>query len=231
MKLSHPTEHPDELNGTTALTPVSDQIIDSLVAELNELHGQATLEVALKMGAIIVNRFYGGDMRAWREHRAKEASFRKLAARADRDLSVSATTLYRAVALYELTQRLHIGGHSSLSMTHLRAVVGLPEPAQESLLELAQTERWPVERLEREARRIRSLAERTPGRPPSPPLVLAVRKLVRNCQGVETVLHQEDLGCLSRGELKSLYEALSQVRGQVEIFARRIAGTGDPRRS
>jgi hypothetical protein len=228
MSGDEPTDHARRPRGEIAFRPVSDQIVDSVITELNELHGQATLEVALKMGAIIVNRFYGGDMRTWREHRRKEASFRKLAARSD--LTVSATTLYRAVALYELTQRLRIGDRSSLTMTHLRVVISLPEADQEALLEQAETNQWSTERLERESTRIRSLSVRRPGRPAVPPLVIAVRKLVRTCDRVAGILDEEDPGRLPLGELKSVYEALDQVRVRVESFARRIAIATEPHR-
>src|SRR5262245_50979504 len=71
----------------------SDEVVDQVVKEINALHTVRSLEAALGIGRIVVDRFYGGDFTSWRRHKTKEASFRKLAAR--EDLSVSATSLYR----------------------------------------------------------------------------------------------------------------------------------------
>src|SRR4051795_5318288 len=89
-----------------ALTVTGSDVVDQVVSELNELQNRATLNLALRMGELIIRRFYGGDLASWRRHKAKEASFRRLALRCRSDLRVSPTSLYRAVALYELTTRL-----------------------------------------------------------------------------------------------------------------------------
>ena len=107
---------PEPITAAICPPPATDDIVTSVVEELNDLQVTGTLDVALRMGKLIVDRFYGGDLTAWRHHRAKEASFRKLAARTREDLRVGATCLYRAVALYELTCRIGTAASSSLTM-------------------------------------------------------------------------------------------------------------------
>jgi hypothetical protein len=209
-------------------SPAEEALVDQVVRELNHLLARVTLEAALDMGRIIVGRFYGGDLTAWRQHRAKEASFRRLAARADRDLQVSPTQLYRAVALYELTQRLRIDPSSSnLSMTHLRIVIGLPEKTQTELLATAEAMRWTTQRLEREAAKVRgTMSRRTGGRTPSPPALKAARHLVRTWHQLESALIEQPMQRLSVEELRSLYRAVDEVRSRLELVARRLGQSG-----
>jgi hypothetical protein len=203
---------------------VLNDLIDDVVRELNEVHGRATLDLALVVGKIVIARFYGGDFTSWREHRAKEVSFRRLAARAETDLRFSASQLYRAVAVYELSCRLHLENGSRLTMTHLRAVLGLPETAQTQLLTAAEAELWSSERIEREAAAIRQGLDQRRGRPRAPAVVSAVRVLVKSWRHVATTCEQHDVLDLTETELRSLYRALDEVRGQLERLARRLGG-------
>jgi hypothetical protein len=208
---------------------VRDDVVDQVVVELNQLQARVTLETAIEMGRIIVTRFYGGDLRDWREHRSKEVSFRRLAARAERDLAVSPSNLYRAVALYELTRRLNIGADSTLTMTHLRSVVGLTEEHQTALLASARAMHWSSERLEREAARVRSTMTQRRGRIPSPPAIRAARKLVRTWQHLESAIDDQAVLHLSAEELQSLYRTMNEVRARLETLTLRL-GQGNIRR-
>jgi hypothetical protein len=213
---------------TPARPPVAEALIDQVVVELNILHTRATLETAIEMGRLIVARFYDGDLTAWREHRASEISFRRLAARAERDLDVSATNLYRAVALYELTDRLRIDRDSSLTMTHLRTVVGLPEDNQTALLASAERLHWTTERLEREAATVRATLCQRKGRRPAPPPLRAAQRVARTWRRIEEAFADEAVQKLSLPELESLHRTVDEVRLWLEQLARRLAGALRP---
>ena len=113
------------------------EAMDQLVAEINAFARAKALETALGVGRLIVDDIYGGDLEAWRDRGRKDASFRKLASRGDCDLSASG--LYRSVAVYELCERLgasrwkhlgasqppgptsaHLGGSAGLVLGRLR---------------------------------------------------------------------------------------------------------------
>src|SRR4051812_33262566 len=66
-------------------------VVDTVVRELNEALRGSTMDLHLRMGQLIIERLYDGDLRGWRAHGPKEASFEKLAARAGQDLLVSAS--------------------------------------------------------------------------------------------------------------------------------------------
>src|SRR5688572_10326156 len=56
---------------------VTEDVLDQVVDKINALHRQATLELALAVGQIIVEDLYGGDREAWRSRGTKDTSFRK----------------------------------------------------------------------------------------------------------------------------------------------------------
>jgi hypothetical protein len=69
---------------------------------------------------------------------------------------MSPGSLYRSVAIYELSARLGFARWKSLSASHLRLVLPLPEHEQSELLARADEEHWTLSRLEREVISIRS---------------------------------------------------------------------------
>src|SRR5262249_24428641 len=77
--------------------------VDTLVAELRQLYVDAGLKLSVKMGRLIIDRLYGGDMTKWQSRGRKDASFRKLERHPD--LPFRASTLSRAVSIYALAQR------------------------------------------------------------------------------------------------------------------------------
>jgi HTH domain found in ParB protein len=216
----------ERITDPKAVPTADDDVVDRLVIELNELQSRATLNLAIRMGALIIERVYGGDLSTWREHRAKETSFRRLAARSRRDLRVSPTFLYRAVALYELTRRLGERAVAGLTMTHLRVVLGLPDDEQARLLGAAATQSWSSERLEREAVRVRAMLVNRRGRPPSPPLVKAVRKLVSCWNDVEASLGSMENRDLSSTELQRVRMTVSDITQRLERLGRHLAARG-----
>ena len=76
-----------ESKGEKASVP--NGVVDALVRELNDFMEPAAVERARRMGQLIVTRNYGGDLAVWRRHTTKEASFRKLAARAENVLGLT----------------------------------------------------------------------------------------------------------------------------------------------
>src|SRR5687768_13874124 len=112
--------------------------LDALVNKLNELQRTASLEHYLRVGRLIVSEVYGGDLTHWRLNKEHDISFRQLASRTEVDLQMSVTSLYRAVALYDLCSRLPVPLWRDFGAGHLRAVLGLPEPEQVRLLSAAK---------------------------------------------------------------------------------------------
>jgi hypothetical protein len=204
------------VSGTDSVAGASD-VVERVVEELCRVSRTAALEFAVRIGTIVIERFYGGDTEQWRSRGAKQTSFRKLAAHPL--LPMSPGALYRAVAICELTRRF--AGRPSvthLGCSHLRAVLGLSVDHQRRLLDVAYLSQWTVDRLEREAALVRPLL-RKGGRRPSSPIVRAIR-VVRRCVENELVSALDELeptfdAARAAVLVKSVQEACTELENLV----------------
>jgi len=212
--------------------PISPEVLDEVVATLSNLTRSSHLELALKVGEIVVTRLYGGDLQALRHRGRKEASFRKLAAH--RRLPFSPSTLWRDVAIYELVQRMPgLAKTKHLGVAHLRAVVGLPQSVQERLLKAAETERWSKGRLEDRAAKHRRREEGKAGRRPLPVALRQLRQLDRltrnGKEGAGTAGSATDgsvaldLGELDEERVQEIEKRLRRIRSWCEAVEKVVA--------
>jgi hypothetical protein len=178
---------------------VSDELVDQVHAEIRAMQREATVDLAVRMGELIVKRFYRGKLEAFREHGPREASLRKLARRFEDDdgTGLSAAGIYRAVAFYELDRRLGITERKHLTVTHIRALLGLPEADQESLLALTDERQLTSTELEKRAEAARKRASGNRGRPRLPAFLKTTNHLARLASEVDAfadleLVHQLD---------------------------------------
>lgn len=116
--------------------------------QVNALCKGTTLRFALDVGRLVVEGLYDGDLRRLRSRGQKdELAMRRLAA--DPDLAMSASALYRCVAIFELCGRLHRTEWRHVSTSHLRLVLPLPPSEQERFVREAEANGWKVRELER----------------------------------------------------------------------------------
>lgn len=139
--------------GALTTTVTEDEVIDRIVRDLTTLQRRAGLEMARAVGRLIIDGLYGGDLAGWRTRGVKDSSFRKLSARGD--LPMRPGSIYQAVAIFELTERLGLKGLQNLGISHLRLVLGLPERQQVRLIERAEANGVSVSHLEAEVRKLR----------------------------------------------------------------------------
>jgi hypothetical protein len=182
------------------------------VERLGSVQRGASLGFALEVGRTVVETLYGGDLSRWRARQRKDTALRSLSRRPDLPLSTS--TLYRALALYELSQREGHAGLHQLGVSHLRAVLGLPPPTQSALLAAASRERWTVARLEREASAQRSPARTRGGRKPLAPYIKSIRRIVQ-LTSPEALEGLERCGELDATQLDTLAEQIGRARAQL----------------
>jgi hypothetical protein len=148
-----------------------DLVIEEVVRELCAIHRARSLSLLLDVGAVVVERLYGGDLAQVRSRGRKDKSLRKLC-RHPR-LPFSAATLWRAISIYEIVRRFPgLINARSLGVSHLRAVIGLPPGVQENLLRAAQLEKWDTARIAKAAAVYRAAHPKSGGgRPASPAMV------------------------------------------------------------
>jgi hypothetical protein len=166
--------------------------IEIVVAQIKRLMRMASLELALRVGAVIIHHFYDGDTDAWRSRGPKTASFRRLAQHPE--LPLSAGSLYRCVALFELCERLNAPSRwERLGASHLRLVIGLPPHVQERLLKTANSERWTVKMLQQQALKERSSRSTFGGRRAEPVITRSLRRVQRCLEEHSCLVDQADL--------------------------------------
>jgi len=181
----------------------ADPAIAEVAAEIRCLAGRAELEFTCSVGRLIVERFYGGNRSAWRNHASgKAASFRRLAAMLRDDCKLSVTALWRCVAIHDLVERL--GGvvtWQHLSVTHLRAVLALPEHDQRRLLDASIEHGWTSRQLESV---VGGEAPAPADRRQPPAFVAAIRR-------IERVVVEQDLALKDIGRARELGPKASQA--------------------
>ncbi len=170
----------------TSIGELPDAAIEALVADLRALHRQAALEFALRVGQLVLDRLYGGDLQAWRDRGVRDGSFRKLAAALDPHgiPGLSSTSLARALGTLELDRRVGVSGRRQLHASHVATVLGLPDDAQERLLGEAEAQDWTVTQLRaavEQARRDAANGRRL-GRPPLPAFVKTANRWEREVE-------------------------------------------------
>lgn len=228
-KTAAPEPEPETPPAELIPAGVADSVIDEVVRELNELSRAATLDLTTKIGEVIVARFYGGAVDAWRTRGDKDASFRKLAARAESgELHVSASGLYRSVAIYELCQRFDVSVRKHLGVTHLRTVLGLPEVQQQRLLTAANDKGWTTERLETEAAKVRKASGEKRGRPVLPRFQKTIAKLGRILEARDEFFGDlEQIDDLEPEEARELLDAVTGMKEQCEELEAKLAGRAE----
>lgn len=129
------------VRGENRAARATDDPVERAVTEIRHLSRAASIELALGVGGIVFRHLFKGDLELVRRNGPKEASFRRLALHPE--LPMSAASLWRAVAIFELSTRVPLLTQSKhLGVTHVHAVLGLPGREQEQLLGTAERERW-----------------------------------------------------------------------------------------
>lgn len=228
--------------GELVAAPVADEVIDTVVEELNDLVRRSGVEAALAIGGIVIDRIYNGDLETWRSHGAKESSFRKLSQHCkdvdggDGRLQLSAATLYRSVAITILCRQLGVSGWKHLGVTHLRAVLGLPLEQQRKLLTAAEEKAMTAEELERRVARLRKTDGARRGRRALPAFVKsigALGRLMAPAEGAPDPFGDLDqVSALSADQAEALWKTVTGVKLKCEelqkALAAKVPGFGEP---
>jgi hypothetical protein len=219
-------------NGSAPLV-LHDGVIEGTAAEIRDCARAAKLEFASKVGRIVLERFYGGDVAAWHSHGRKDASLRKLADRLE-DAHLSASALYRCVAIHAALQALGpLEQWHRVAPTHVSLVLPLPPDDQAALLREVEENGWSVDELKQRVRATKPVKQR--GRPLVPAFAKAIRKFQRMFSPDGEAF--QELGraeALSPEDLDDLSHELMQGREQAELLQRTIvqkrAASAGPKR-
>lgn len=193
--------------------------VDDAARRINAISRAATLEFALEIGRAVIETLYQGRLTEWRGRGRKEIGLRQLAAHPN--LSISASTLYRSIAIYELCERVgHCGSLRHLGVSHLRALLAAPEAEQTALLQRAELEKWSVARLEREVDKGQGRESRG-GRPRSPEYVKSIRRM-NQLVAPRALDGLDEADNLSPAEARELLAMVGSLRERIALIERML---------
>jgi hypothetical protein len=189
----------------------SDAELDEVVNSLEELRNERTLDMALAVGELLVNRVYGG-VDELSQFGSRHTVYRRFLRRPG--LTLSPTTLWRSMRVYELCHRMPwLKTAPRIKLSHIYAVLGVQHSAQSTLLARAHQEGWTTEQLAERAAHQKPTEGRR-GRPSSSPC----SRLVQRISSAAKMMHRvsETMTEVSEAESVHLEQAVSELR---EIIA------------
>lgn len=206
----------------------SDYASDRLVSEINALSKAATLQFALSVGDLVIQRLYLGDIGRWRSRDpTKEMSLRRISRHPN--LAMSPAMLYGCIAIYELFERLDMQTWRHVSTSHMRLILPLKHDDQARLLRLTELNRWSVRRLEEEAAAVMRACTLAPkgGRRRRSPLRKSIGALANSVAALEDALHgpKDHLIEPSPDSLRAAIQVLERAAGllaEAEIQLARV---------
>jgi hypothetical protein len=195
-----------------------DARIEAAVRHIRAVCAASHLEAALRIGTYVLDTFFGGDREAFRARGRRDVSFRRLAKHPD--LPVSATYLWRSVAIVEQLHDLPAEVAQALPLTHHQVLLLVND--REEKVRLAREAVGEVLSKRAFARRVQEVAggqakRSRGGRPRTPPL-MRLQKLLR-----DAMVHAPALDHTT-GVTAS--EALAAA-DQLEEHARQLLRTAD----
>jgi hypothetical protein len=217
----------EDMSLRVALRVSEPAVIEQAVTRLREIERRTGLERTLAIGALILETFFGGDERLWRNRRRnKNNSIRRLAGH--RDCPFCKSALNDAIGVYVAVGMLpcvRTFGH--ITSSHVTAVLRLPANERESALREAETERWSVRQLSEHVTAVRRVEGERRGRPTAQEgarVVSALRSAVRDVEScIRRLKGVAELDPHTRRELGALGEHL------VSLGVAVARGTGDKR--
>jgi len=138
-------------------------------------------------------------------------------------LGVSATTVHRAVRIYELWLRHGKPGWKHLGVSHLRPLLGLSDDDQHRLITQAEDMEWTAERLAGEAAKARKKIVDGRGRPPLPRFVKSIHQVGKHFADPDDSFGDMDaLDEIPDDEALELYESVTVMKAKMDELYERL---------
>jgi hypothetical protein len=172
----------------------STDVVARTVRRINAMGASTALELTLAVGEVVLADLYEGDMGKLRSRNRKDHVTLRCVA-ADPALAMSASALYRSIAIFDVCSRIGRRSWRHVSSSHVRAVLPLDPSAQEDLLVMAERDRWSVREIERHAAAVAAAPQarsRRGGRKRRTRLRAVVDGIRREAEVVEGLIGEDD---------------------------------------
>jgi hypothetical protein len=182
------------------------------------LHG---LERSIKVGQVVLEGVYGGNVSVWRARGRKDVSLRKLAQ--SLESSVGASQLWKAVAIYVWSIRrpelIHLRW---VRPSHLNEVLALTPDDQDRLTDAAERSHWPVRRLRAEVLFLLGRGSSVTSQERIHRFFKAVHRLGRDVDGKVFDLHDDDFAWIDAGKTQDAQHAFRRFCQYFECSGHRF---------
>lgn len=206
-----PKDNDSGVYSLDAVAPVTGE--DRVVEHLSRVTRAGSIHGALEIGELIFREVFQSDEQHLRSRGKKGSSLRKLAS--DPRLNISATTLCRCVAIYELSLRFpELRSFTHVGVGHVSVVLGFTPASQTKLLARAEAEHWSRGRLQAEA--AKHERARQGGRPPQPAIVRELRSLESLMKDSSRHLKSASLQELSASDIAALQRSVERIRSRCD---------------
>jgi hypothetical protein len=200
-----------------------DEAVERAFHRLSSTAGPALVNEKIHDGGIILEEMYLGDIAAWESHGKKFHGLRRLSRRfAAEGQPRSPTTLWRAVAIYRLEQRFRISART-LTYSHYQAILGLAPDDQARLMDEAEAKGWSTRALIAEVamvRASRAAGEKRRGRPATPRLWRAARRIIIDLKACRALANEE----WDDEVVRQALEIMPMAREELALLELRLRG-------
>ena len=188
---------------------VDEELLGEVVSEINARYVRQGLKLAKSIGELLLDRFFGGDLGAFRNRGKRHLSLRALARR--NDLQISYVQLWNCLSVLAQLRELPPQIGQSLSMHHHKALLPLRDAStKRALAERAVHDKLSYRQLQEEVRLARANNRvRRPGRPRLPRWVKGLRRIVETLGEVNGVrVDKHDFDYFDTHQARDLVEDL-----------------------
>lgn len=206
---------------------MSEDELDAVVQEINATVRRHGLRMAQQVGALVLDRFFGGSPEFFRRHdKGDRQGFRRLTGHPHLRLSASMLQVYVSVSIQ--LRELDVAVASQLPLDRHRCLLPLDDPAVKNRLALrCLDEDWDVERLRSEVARNRGPTHRG-GRRPVPlseKMLRGVERALRDDRWEE--LAARGLEQLDAERARDLLQRLDRTTEQLAALRARLQERAD----
>jgi len=206
---------------------IDQALVERAVCDLNHIYTTKALQTACLIGEYVINRFFGGDVEAFRRGSCEHASFRALSKH--QDLRFSPTYLWTAVAVVGQIRELPEDLAQCLSLSHHRLLLPLKDASVKvALARMAVKQNLSKRELGREIGRLVGSQARGAKRDMKVPVIEALSHLIEASEefvhaatAESNGLHRSD-GGKAHSLLRRLEVDLDAVHCLVEMLRARL---------
>ena len=211
---------PNELDTTLPGAAAADNaLIEAAVAEINSIWDTGYLTSVSQVGALVLDRFFGGDIENARSRRREHASYKAVSKHPD--LQIGSTTLWYCVTIFDQLPLLDTEVANRLSFAHHKLLVHVTDiELRRRLASQAATDQQTTLQLTAAIDATRETppagtTRQRPGPVPAPP---AIKGLNQATKSIES-LHQVTEASLRALDTAKREEALTKAREFAEQVA------------